>query len=359
MIAADGAWALPGPARLLGDLCDALYRERALVVRAPTAPAGLAAAVERRLNDDGQARVVPLQLEPGRPALDQIAAQAGARGGGAAALVTDPMLAGCAVVIDGVGPVDRALDDAFRLAARSRAGATPLLLAVGAGDAPPLGPHPARDLRDAVEPLDSAARLASLLFALPPFERRLVASVVAEVAGWDVALLDRLAALPIADTVRPDRCVARWSDPRREDWARTPAGWTAGSLDGWGGEPREHPLWLAANRPEGLTKQVWRGQVAALLPWIETRRLEIVAVFRQVLRPDADRSGAQLEALDWGPLRVQLGRQDRRFLEMVEAMRDARNALAHGRPLDWGQISGCLEAGRRWAGGRGAPAVRR
>ena len=355
MTTPGGAWELPGPARLLGALCDRLYRERALVLRAPTAPAALADAVERRLNDDGQVRVLTVALDPARPALAQVAAAAGARGGGAAALVTDPALRHCAIVVTGAIAADGGLADAVRLALHAGDAASPLIVIVGDGSLRAVGAAPVQDIRGAVGPLDSAARLASLLIGMAPFERRLVAAVVAEVATWDVDLLDRLASLPIADAVRPDRCVDRWRDDRLSAWAGRPADWAAGSLDEWSGEAGRHPLWLAANRPEALVKQVWRGQVAVLLPWIETRRLEIVAAFHQLLRPDPERSGPRVEALDWGPLRVQLGGQERWFLALVEEFRDARNELAHGRPLDWPRIGRCLIAGRRWAGGRGMP----
>jgi hypothetical protein len=344
-------WALPGPSRLVAGLCDALYEDRVVAVRAPIGREDLAAAIELKLNDDGQVHVVSVAHQEGEPVLDAIADAGGVRRGTPAALVTAPGLASRAIIV--VLPSDQApepsLLDFARLASRSSRLEEPLVLILGGGALPTVGGRSPLDVRGAIGPLDCAAFLASQASGLGAFEHRLMAATVMETAGWDVQILDRLASLPIASALRPDLFVDAWSDGRMIAWAGMKAEWATGSIDEWGGVPCEHPLWLAANRPDLLTKRVWRGQVAVLLPWIETRRLEIIARFVRRLRPDTLRSGPDVEALDWGPLAHQLGTEAGWFVDMMESHRRARNELAHGRPLSWTQITQCLAGARRWS----------
>ena len=223
------------------------------------------------------------------------------------------------------------------------------MIVLGDGRLAGVGGKPPREVRGVLGPLDCAASLATRSIELGPFEQRLVASVAIETAGWDIEVLARLATLPIPSAVRPDRAVELWADGRLTEWKDSKAEWVLGSLDEWGGTRCEHPLWLAANLPRGLTKRVWQGQVAVLLPWIENRRLEVIARFRQYLRPDPVRCGPDLESLDWGPIGHQLKRQVGGHLDVIDSHRLARNELAHGRPLGWTDIAQCLASARRWS----------
>lgn len=351
-------WELPGPARMIDSLCADAYRDRVAAVVAPVDAGGLADAIEGRLNNDGQVRVVAVRPGLGDSALDLIAREAGVDRSNPAALVTTPALADCAIVVlAGAETVAPALDDFARLAARSRTGSEPILMVVGNGALPLIGGKTAREAKGLIGPLDAAGHLARLRLQLPPLEALVITSVAIETACWDVETAERIATLPVARAVRPDLCPEAWTGERLPSWRGVPASWAAGSSDEWNGDLCEHASWLAANRPDALSKRVWRGQVAALLPWIETRRLEIVAVFSRVLTPDRERCGPDIESLDWGPLRHQLRRQAQWLLQFVEQARLARNELAHGRPLDWPQIVALLSGSRRWSSGRGAPQV--
>ncbi len=344
-------WALPGPARFVAGLCDALYKERVAAVRAPVGRDELAVALESRLNDDGQVHVISLRPETGVAILDAIADAAGVRRGSAASLVTAPDLADRAiiVVLELHQRPEPPLLEFARLASRSARLGEPLVVILGGGTLPGISGKAAMEIRGVVGPLDSAASLALQPTALGAFEHRLVASTAIETAGWDIETLGRLASLPIASAVRPDLFTQAWADERKGAWTGVKADWAAGCTDQWGGVPCEHPQWLAANRPDLLTKRVWRGQVAVLLPWIETRRLEIIARYGGRLRPDPVRCGPDIESLDWGPLGYQLNREASWLVNLVETHRTARNELAHGRPLTWTHITQCLTGARRWA----------
>ena len=347
----SGMWTLPGPSRLVGELCDALYQDRVVSVRAPVGRAELAVAIELKLNDDGQYRVLAARPSRGEGVLDAVADAAGVRRGAPAALVTAPELSECAIVVElPTGhPTEPSLLDFARLTARSSSQGEPVIVVLGDGRLPAVGSKPPREVRGVLGPLDCAASLSGQPVGLDPFEHRLMASVAMETAGWDLGILERLASLPIASAVRPDRFVDAWGDDRVAAWVGTNPEWATGSLDEWGGVPCEHPLWLAANRPEQLAKRVWRGQVAVLLPWIETRRLEIIARFGRRLRPDQVRCGPDIESLDWGPLSHQLNGQIGWLVDLIETHRIARNELAHGRPLTWAQVTQCLAGARRWS----------
>jgi hypothetical protein len=60
------------------------------------------------------------------------------------------------------------------------------------------------------------------------------------------------------------------------------------------------------------------------------------------------RSGPDLESLDWGPLAFQLDRVPA-VKKLALVLREARNELAHGRPIVWGHIRMCMEAARAYA----------
>ena len=352
---ADGPWSLPGPAREVAELCNALYEQRVVAVRVPLGGSTLAYAMQQRLNDHGQVHVHMVEACLGRSTVMAIAQSIGISAKNAAALVTAPELNDCAVILEmsrGQGDVfepNHELNDLARFAPLSPTGSKPLILIIGDGHLPPIAGKRPREMRGVVGPLDAASRLAQHTIELGHFEHRLVTSIAMETAGWDIEVLDRLATLPIAQAIRPDQCVEAWADSRFHAWGGVQANWTTGTIDNWAGESCEHPLWLAANQPPRLMKRVWRGQVAVLLPWIETRRLETIARFRKNLRPDPDRSGPNLESLDWGPLRSQLNWVPNGLIDFLESHRVARNELAHGRPLRWPEIAKCLSSARRWS----------
>jgi hypothetical protein len=155
--------------------------------------------------------------------------------------------------------------------------------------------------------------------------------------------------------VRPEESLAAWLAPVFDHWYRVPASWRHGTVDYWDGEPVPHAMWLAANDLASLEKRIWRGQVAALLPWIEETRCRVITLCRRRLRPDESdpgRPSASVEDLDWGSLLRQLSDKSARtpgwVLRLVQQMRRVRNELAHGRPATWPSIRHCLEAWRDW-----------
>lgn len=340
-------WTLPGPAALVARVCATADRHKAAVLHAPFDAAALADALQDHLARQGTFTVCRLDLIGTLPFEVQLAGVAHVGCTNPAALATSPTLDQTALVVRTRGGALAGLATFARMIRRQPPGEGPILIVVSEDGACALEGCSVEPVRNAFGPLDGAAYAATLPTGLRPFEARLVASVAIEVAAWNVVLLERLMALPPEQAIRPDRHVCSWDDGDMARWKGVTLAWANGSVDEWGGEQMEHPLWLAANRPEGLSKRVWRGQLAILLPWIEQNRQLIIARERRYLRVDKVRSGPDLESLDWGPLAFQLSRVPA-VRSLAQTLREARNELAHGRPITCDHVRRCIAAARAY-----------
>jgi hypothetical protein len=339
---------LPGPAAFIARTCGSADRHKAVVLHAPFEGSAFADALQEHLARDGTYTVQRFDLDGTRPFEVQLAEAAHLGSTNPAALATSPTLDHAAIIVRTRGVAGGGLATFARMIQRQPTGEGPILIVVSEDGACALDGLGVERVHDAFGPLDGAAYAATLPTGLRPLEARLVSSVAIEVAAWDVVLLDRLMALPPEEAVRPDHHVSSWDDGATARWKGLALAWENGCVDDWGGEQAEHPLWLAANRPQGLSKRVWRGQLAMLLPWIEQNRQLIITRERKYLRVDQVRSGPDLESLDWGPLAFQLDRVPP-VKKLALAFREARNELAHGRPILWGHIRLCMAAARAYA----------
>jgi len=348
-------------------MLERLRSVRVHVLHAARDRAGLTRALERQLTDDGYHVLVFGPDQAG----DLLAALSGhlpgRSGRPAAVLAGDASLQGAVIVVQPHGLCSPELQ-AFARAVRHQPGESgPRVLVVADDTASVLDGIDTEQVRGVVERLDGAAYAAWLPRSREPLVGELVVAVAIEVAAWDLPLLDRLTALPKTQAVRPDLHVRAWHGADATACAGVPLRWEGGVIDSWSGVDTEHPAWLASNRPAKLTKRVWRGQLAALLPWIELHRLQVVDRHRSALRPVAVAGGGaeppDVDLLDWGPLCLQLRGIDAARARAVEPFRFARNELAHGRPIAWPSITACLqhsalllapppaEAGSRFRGG--------
>ncbi len=347
-------WTLPGPRSFVTRVCGVTARQKVTVLHAPHSTEGLSEAIHDHLVNDLDYAVIRLDQRAGESFSDSLSAEASLPPSGPASLATSPALAHVALLTLCRGPAHVELATFARLIRRQSSGTGPILIVISEDGAAGIDDCQVEKVRDLFSPLDGAAYAAALPRSARPLEARLVASVAIEVAAWDVGLLDQLTVLPIEKAVRPDLHVQSWDDGRKTNWHGMPLAWERACLDGWGGEDAEHALWLAANKPASLTKRVWRGQLTMLLPWIERQRLNLIERERRSLRPDPFRSGPDIESLDWGPLSVQLERA-RDLRGFLEVFREARNELAHGRPITWAQVKACMDAARVQEGPAGDP----
>lgn len=342
-----GPWSLPGPARLVGNALASLNRSRVVVLHPARNAGGLLDALQDRLL---QQAFRVLLFDGGQPGsfrawlAEQVMAP---NTPSVAALATEPQLQGAVLLIRAREPPDADLRLFVRLIQRTGSDG-PALLAVTDDGTWCLPGVQTQQVRNAVRPLDAAAYAAWLPWNDDPLVGHLVASVAMEIAAWDLALLDTLAVLKPGQAVRPDLHVPAWDGGWARTWKDAALRWEDGCLDGWSGQDTPHPAWLAANRPDLLVKRVWRGQIAALLPWVEQHRMAVVARCRRTLRPS--NAGDDVELLDWGPLCAQLRGFDAALSKPAEAFRLVRNQLAHGRPVMWAEVATCLQNSARLLG---------
>jgi hypothetical protein len=332
---------LPGQAIFIARTLHEAMASGTCTVRLARAWDLLIAAFESHVHREGVRRLVKVDCREA-DFLQAISSEVNCRRPTAAAILSSKSLQDTVLIVQAGERSDADLDLFARLARqKGRDIGLAVLIVMSASRAPCQG-VPSVDARGVAGPLDGATYAAKLPRRTSPFIDRVLSSIAIELAGWACEIQDSLSELSVKDALRPDLCVAVWTAGAEACWRGRPRAWEAGTLDDWGGEEVEHPLWLAANQPAALTKRVWRGQLPTLLPWIERHRLEIIDRYRRRLSPDPVRSGEDLDMLDWGPLRIQLSRfagLDR----FIQVFREARNELAHGRPISWPLLKACLD----------------
>lgn len=343
-------WSLPGPSAAVGRIITTVLRDRALVVHSPRGGPALHQALQARIY---HASRNPIAIDADRPTAFRAALCAcigTSETMPVAVLAECEPLRGVVIILAATGALGADVQTFARIAACLQDDLAPCLLVVSGDVQGRLDDAEPHELRDVVGPLDSAAYAAWLPRSGRPLFEQIVASVAIEVAAWDVELLDLLTALPPSQAVRPDLHVASWSGGRPAAWHGLALRWELGCLDRWGGVDVEHPAWLAANHPRQLQKRVWRGQLAALLPWIEDHRMRLIDRHQRMLQPSGP--GNDIALLDWGPLVLQIRARDEQQSKVLSLFRTARNELAHGRPLGWEHIRACIEGSPYVLGGR-------
>jgi len=353
-------WELPGPKRYLAGVCRSAYNGTPVLVEDPWEPAGIAEAIERQLWAEGVLRVISLANSKTCRLADAVAGATGLRLARPAILAQAPELRDTVLIASTERESREWIADLEAIVrARSVAadpkGVTLIAVALPSHKLWSDGIWEERPARGLLGSWDTAARAAATLAGDASIGRRVAMTVACQVGAWDLDLVDRLAALPLEKGMRPEKTLTDWVASEIERWRQVPRSWRHGTVDVWDGEIVTHALWLAANEPSSLGKRVWRGQVAALLPWIEETRCRVITLCQRILRPSAGEPGrpaTDIEGLDWGPLLLQLSEaQDTTpgwVLRLARHMRRVRNELAHGRPATWPAIKDCLDAWREW-----------
>ena len=339
-------WSLPGPRRFIDDLTSRMYKGRCINLRDRHGAEGILTALFSQLTRDSFVRVHSIDLSNAvevLPALNEVLAT---NFSSLAALSAHETTQNTVFLLKVAGSVlSRDLQNFVR-AARLRAGSDPgVIVTASSGLVEGLSGEN-WDVVDAIgliAPLDGMAFAATRLSEGESLPVRVKAAIAVEVGGWDLFLTEKLLALPFKEAMRPDLNLIRWADATILS--------SASQLDRWGGEVSPHSAWLAQQDKDRLTKRVWRGQLAALFPWIEECRREVVARNHRVLQPD-NRTMKDIDELDWGPLCIQLERSSNGCPPVARRARAIRNSLAHGVPVSWSDISNCIAEYTNWSGSR-------
>lgn len=191
--------------------------------------------------------------------------------------------------------------------------------------------------RDRMSELDMAQYILGRLVHAPEHagSRMLAASIVAKIALGDVRLAEELAARPFADIWYPEPVLRDWANQR--GWIKgTHRHWTRGTQFRLNGQEHVHSALVALDDPGRIVEsRVWAAQASMLLPGIERERLQLVRRARSWLRPpfalaDGDQV-SNAEELEIGPLEYQLarGRAPDELRRRATELKGLRNKLAH------------------------------
>jgi hypothetical protein len=210
---------------------------------------------------------------------------------------------------------------------------------------------------------DVAAHIADMTepVLLPGVLADVRAESVVEIARWDLDLAEHLVMAwdgepsQLPSLLKEWRCVsAPVMNGRRggREGLQPPSpvlpSWDQGVVESWHDQVSAATCALAAE-PEKLSRLVWAAQARVLLPWIEERRstlhirvTEILgtprlgAILREWFDPPVDADGlVEIGALDTVVRRV-LGSRHSDVRDASRWLRQARNDLAHMRPLSLG-----------------------
>ena len=178
--------------------------------------------------------------------------------------------------------------------------------------------------------------------------RSLLATVIARVAAWDFDTASVLLGESDRTIMNPTELLRKTG--RDKGWSTdTPLDWRFGTESGSG---IAHPARAALEEPPNeINKRLWSAQLSVLLPWIETRRHELVAANLYEVKRRMAHIGKDLtdpHDLELGELSMMFSQPsaDRRLRRSIRSLRDVRNRLAHRRHLSPHDVFNLLERER-------------
>lgn len=321
MIANPDPWSLPGLRRWLDEVVWRLDHGLSVLSSDPSRPLGIEGALR------GHLQLNPMEL---RPISGQSPATAVAEVFGTAptleALLNPVLDQELAIIfLSEIGPSDVAAWSVFFerfAAARALGRAGPALLVT---DLPQDLPVPDAAVHQSWRAgLRRGDRVIWAEEHLPESRDGLAAdfavALAVELCAWRLDLAAALVQAGLEDLADP----VAWLSRRAEEPI-------------FGDEPHCPLALLADQRKSVVNQRIWKAQLAALFPEIESRRLEIVIKNRRQLRLDSHLRGlgvASIEEIELGALRFQLRNYLKRIdADSLDALVRARNSLAHRQPL--------------------------
>jgi hypothetical protein len=322
------AWDLPGLGVFVSEIGRCLEKRLALVRDDPAMPDGLAEAMIKCLERD-----FPV-IEEIQPQSDVSPAECIAENFGALpqlSALLSPALDQSLAIIDLSG-LDKPAQKAWhvflqRFAAEAEPSENGVALAVFG-----LAKYPLDDEGLPVLRWSETLRYGDLIIwaeeHLPAnregLEAEFAVSVSAQMCGWRLDLLKNFVCANIEDLANP----LTWLSQRDE--APLPGARKISK------NLLQCPLHLLQTESEELERRVWRGQLVALFPWLEEKRISLVNKYRGELKiNDHLRSlgVTEVDEIELGALAYQLsGRLNAKALEKLYCLKRLRNSLAHRKP---------------------------
>lgn len=181
---------------------------------------------------------------------------------------------------------------------------------------------------------------------LPDLVKGTAISICSKLALWDPAVVDLLAQQEDTERIFAPNDILKEISLSRNWYWNSQEGvkpcWHNGSLDLVDGYTQVHSALLAC-LPDGrrVMNRLWSAQVGVILPFVEERRIELVETLAPFLKvPFTTRFGETIKDvrdLEIGHIELQLGSSNEGFdwdlLRFIGKLREMRNALAHGEPV--------------------------
>lgn len=344
-------WSLPGPNRFVSRVRSDVWAGKNVIVTSKAfCPGGLLPALEAAIRENDLILWRPLviggmeEAPPPEAVGRRLCPDEMALGVTAARIATMAQLRGSVILISDV-PRPRAADWALFVAdyaniARNAAEEPPqfLLCLQGFEDEPGMrrAGVVVHHAEDSVWASDTVCLVSARVADNGCRLHRLVhAAVAAELAGTDLELAERLAALGLRNLMRPQDTLS--GRAREFGWHRATSDDQA--TERWQGRRRRHSAFevLAGNTIE-IDRRIWRGEVQALFPLVEELRLQLVSQVRHLLRlPFKTEWGVveDAEDLEVGPLYYLLKQEQapRPAVQLARILKSLRHDLAHLRPV--------------------------
>ncbi len=170
-------------------------------------------------------------------------------------------------------------------------------------------------------------------------EKHLTIALASELGGPDPELISFLARLELSELLEPDDYLRSFAAERKWSLDNNMKQWWTGKTYELEGRQFEHAALLAVeNRSDELRKAIWKAEVGALFPIIEFYRQHYIRKYQKLLAPfESPYEFYDVRNLEIGMIRWQLSRCpkiDTDDLLMITDLKNARNALAHLRPVD-------------------------
>jgi hypothetical protein len=347
-------WQMPGPSRFVAQVADSLRGGRNVVLSLPEhLPAGLRPAVRAVLGDEWPWETCPLPAQANAPPLAWLFARFGSKLA-AEVLYTLPTLLdsfeqnGQIIWLEGFTPATwpawreflGQYQHACRAVPQLRRTVFCCVLEGANATCPPsddvcLENHAWRGMVDA---LDAWLFAASVFRPQEPsrLRNRLAIAIVAHLALWDAALIERLAQAKLSELLCPQPLLGEIAQER--GWVQeTAVEWHLGTQEKFEGVAQVHSALLAlGNDTSELGRRIWSAQVSLLLPWAEEQRRNFITHLAGTLRiPFTTSHGkviTRIKDLELGHINAQLSKLsyvDANLRRSVESWLAVRNSLAH------------------------------
>ncbi len=183
--------------------------------------------------------------------------------------------------------------------------------------------------------------------ALPDLVKGTAISICSKLALWDPAVVDLLSQQDDTEKIFSPNDILKEISLSRNWYGDSQEGvkpcWHNGSLDFVDGYAQVHSALLACLPDDRrVMNRLWSAQVGVILPFVEERRIELVEALAPFLKvPFTTRFGETIKDvrdLEIGHIELQLANSDEGFdwdlLRFVGKLREMRNALAHGEPVE-------------------------